>query len=481
MLLKTFSSIALIVSSVTINAFAEMKLPELIGFTQYPIGMPKSSLRLGGKSEWQPTKVETYSFWDNKWGEGEWNKYETQTFSFYDSTGLLKSKTESSDTETRYSYDSEGRLTEEENYRDGVLVRKTVIEYHDVIPEAVASETYYRMELDELRPTYKATCSLDTDDLRNVTHGVRSDCRYWYDLDDDGNVEMGMADETLYSFSVQYNQNGLADKIAFVEYDYMGNPFYRITYSDIIWNRTNGRILFTKCSEPSMPWDSYNYAPYRKNYFTIPFFHLFDDDNRIASAVLTANYEEEEKNNDIFYLSVEYPDDRGSHELVVSYEDGSATESLSMTDNWGSYDLTVQIQDVQWNEETGTWSETNESFEEISVFDEYGIQTYFDGKLSRYSEECSVFIGQVTYDDEYGYPLEFIKIVDGEVEDKVVFSDYIKLDSSNVDDLIGNENTCGNENTAFFTLSGIKVDSIQMKPGLYIRKDCNGVSKIIVK
>lgn len=434
---------------------------------------------------WQPTSVTKYSFWN-----GEWEKDWGESFSFYDGNGLLKSRSNSYHNETVYVYDDLGRLIESTDYCYGDPSSKTVLEYHDLIPEALASRTIFDYENGGWRQISNVTFGLEFDEQGNVTAGKTTYSRT-YPYEDfvgyfpEGEEGSWTEETVLGHFTVTYGGDGTATSICIFDYDYEDEPNYVTTYSDIIWNNTDGHFygFFDEWVESC--WESYDLLN-----DAISLDPLFvNGANRIKSAVVLNEYDSE---SEFWILAADYPDDKGSYEFDFSGENGTSYVSHTVTDNNGSYrtNSKLLINIPYYDEETDTWVRYQEvDFCNTATYDEYGIMTYFEGLHGFF--EPATFTADVIYDGEFGYPLEVTQtmdtvdiwegIEDVRIQQRFVFSDYVNTTSSGVESPIADRN-CGNMGKPmYYTPSGIPVDYETLAPGLYIRRDCKGSAKVVVK
>lgn len=264
---------------------------------------------------------------------------------------------------------------------------------------------------------------------------------------------MGTLDPIL-RLTIEYGADGNATSIVRTELtlDNSNNPVWKTTLSmtDIKWLSTNGQIF--------------------------DFDRLPDAANRPLSANLTT----EENSGTITYT---YPDEIGSFTSEYKYKEAGTSvvqkSIYTVLDENGSYRYVI--------EETGkglleNWTAGSE---ELNRFDAYGllVENYAAFTEDGMTEVAVWSKGEVVYDQTHGYPLSYTTTSldpDAPVETWITES---RIEYSEYTDCAGIEDVTVDNNDApveYYDLRGIRVEN-PTAPGLYIRRQGNSASKILVK
>ncbi len=373
-------------------------------------------------------------------------------------------------------YDAEGRIVEDINaslYPDDPSAAKTTNSYNEngqlalkIVETSEDGVTFENSEKTE-RKYDERLVSLITDNaeyfwMNGSWANAGNTYRRYVTRNADGNVTRVVV-AVLYEgeydptemLDIEYGPDKKATKItssSLTTDD--GLEFYWVVgevYSDIVWERTDGQIVSTD--------------------------ELFTLSNGIKSCVYSDGDVEGQT------ISAEYTDEKGSYKIVSdAVFDGEKAHMESVykvVDDLGSYTIT---QAETYGE--GDMAESYVATERYYV-DEYGLETevYASESMDGGPEEILQWMkGAVTYDSDFGYPLEYvISEYDFDMEEfsdvmRVKFSDYV--DAAGVQ-AIGVDAADGP--VEVFNLQGVRVDPATAAPGLYIRRQGGKITKVVVK
>lgn len=401
---------------------------------------------------WRPGK-ETIS----EWFEGEWLPGGVNTLT-YDSRGnILTNLSESEDGFYRetFTYDDNNQMLTEisESSEDGEVFEnyiKTIRAYDPVVTSLITSNYQYMwIDSEWMQLGNNYTYTVTRDDKGNVTALERAV------------LFQGIFDPTQRIF-IEYGEDGKASVITSqnLDYDYDGNPVWvegdQIT--EIVWENTNGQIVSGELLS------------------------FMTGANRIKSATVLSDGETTS-------VKVEYTDELGSYKSEINGEDEDGTTyhittQMEVTDVYGSYALTETYQAIYPAEEEGMdpYSETIEIVEN-TTFDAYGNNLLIFHSESYDGEEAEIYEwteGIVNYDETHGYPLDYlIKTWDDETQEHVnmIYVEY--SDYADVAGIADVETTDTDAPVVYYNLQGVRVDD--PAPGLYIRRQGNKATKVVVK
>lgn len=387
---------------------------------------------------WRSSLQCTY-FWD-----GTWVPDEIHSCSYTPEGYLAReiSDGEEGSTMTDYTWNEDGRWTQEftthsvygdvyENYR------KVEREYDARLTSVIVSNfDWLWIDNDWEQRGNNYTRTITRDASGNITSVVIAV------------LYNGIFDPTQ-RLTVEYGSDGVAYALTqeFLTLD-AENEFVWETeavYADIVWENTDGQIYDIE--------------------------RLTSGSNRIKSAVVKAGPQGGEE-----YMEFEYyPDDMG-YKAKFS-QDGSVYSEVEMRllDDFGSYTFT---QTDYEDDGTMVYSER----EEIDAFGHIMLQEYseaFDGEV----EASGRLVGHCTYDEAYGYPLEYYQeVYDDETDSmmpviKIEYLDYVDVTSG----IAGVEADVDDAPVEYFNLRGIRVMPDALTPGIYLRRQATRISKVYIR
>lgn len=391
---------------------------------------------------WCPATQQLFLWEDDQWTMVETNKYT------YNSKGLMtEDYTIDADnagaTRTLYTYNEIGYWKTRESLSSSDMTtfrnsEKTIREFDDVVKTFVTATYGYNWlnyDWQQTGNNWEREVTRDTDG--RVTKVER---RVLYS---------GIFDPTQ-RFYVEYGADGKASKLWNEELTSNGFQLYweqGDVYTDIVWDRTDGQIFSTE--------------------------DLMYGSNRIISARVLSEGDE-------LTINVEYLDDLGSFKGEIKGEiDGLEIKSVieqTVYDIYGSYDEII-TESYTYEGETETYISTNKYRTDDSGLDLliYASET-FEGE-----EEIYEWSAAELTRDEQGRPAEYIQqIYDYDTEElvnsmRILFNDYI--DAAGVSSAITDDT---DKPVELFDLRGMPVHG-DAAPGLYIRRQGNKVSKVLVK
>ena len=157
-----------------------------------------------------------------------------------------------------------------------------------------------------------------------------------------------------------------------------------------------------------------------------------------------------------------------------------------MLDAYGSY--TSEIFEIDYDGmDDGTYVPDGPMLDVYTkIYDAYGLTvkdseiSYTDGSKENGIDYQSETTGDITYDATHGYPLEYIirDSYDGKApvdRERWVYSDYYDIIAAGVTDVEAAENAP----VEYYNLQGVRVANPDA--GLYIRRQGNKVSKVIIR
>lgn len=371
---------------------------------------------------WQPGKIVSYYASGDSWYENE-----TTLITYYED-GYVKTETQQGIIITAY-YDDMHRVSEMtaamEDTPDQTLMTYT-FSYDPIVPNALV-KTVVSMSI--MGTTMSETIGADVvrDAAGNITNVDI------YDIPPMGKKEYES------SMTVEYGSDGKASKITTDYYD-DGMVEYTQTYSDIVWENTDGQIFSAEISD-----DNYESG-------------LFWGANRIKSCKVTDDeLPGVTLDVDATYHSSGYKTDiKMAGETMLSIE-------YTKVDEYGSYDSVVYSSEIDIDDKTGAWEKEDAETETTTYrVDSYGL-VLEDTEHYEYEEpgkkaDTYFTVGHVSYNAEFGYPEEYWT-EEGYNDnakhkvDRMVFSDY-ELYASGVKNVEASESEYPAE---YYDLHGVRV------------------------
>lgn len=398
---------------------------------------------------WRAASEDIYVWDGEEWLANE--HYEDR----YDTRGLLVSETVSSDwddelSRTTYTYDGLGRMTEREtslsddNGQTWTVTGRTVRAYDPVVSDVIVSNEEYQLlwgQWVQLGNNYRRDITRDSEGrITKVEISVLYD---------------GAFDPTERLY-VTYGADGQADGVYQEMLDYDLEWVDAGSWTDITWLRTNGQI-------------------WSVDVMTTP-------DN----AMLSCQMHDEELADTPVHCTFTYPDDMGSYDTVMSatiHEGGmemdlQVTGQIRVLDAYGSNETTVSFKFIAFGMEVGDYG-----YVEKDHYDAYGLETYFYNADVEMGEETVMeeVIGDVTYDDTYGYPLDYTLreyIEEGTYEPmmRVVFNDYADVSGNSAVQVVTEPDAA----ECWYDLQGRRLHSVPSERGVYLHRTSSGISKIAI-
>lgn len=394
------------------------------------------------KGVWNPGKIVSYYASGNTWYEDE-----TTLITYYED-GYVRTETQQGIIITAY-YDDMHRVSKMtaamEETPDQTLMTYT-FSYDPIVPNALVKTV---VSMSVMGTTMSETIGADV--VRDASGNITNvDI---YDLPPTGKKEYES------KMTVEYGSDGKANKITTAYYD-DGAVEYTQTYSDIIWENTDGQIFSTEMND-----DGYESG-------------LFWGANRIKSCKVT----DDELPGVTLDVNATYHSSGYKTDVTMG---GETMLSIDYTkvDEYGSYDCVEYSVDLEINDKTGALEKEDEETETTTYrVDSYGLvleetehyEYYEPGKQA----ETYYMVGHVDYNSEFGYPEEYWT-EEGYNDnakhkvDRMVFSDY-EFYASGVKDV----EASGSESPAeYYDLHGVRVDN--PGKGIYIMRRGGKTSKVM--
>lgn len=391
-----------------------------------------------------------------EWVEGEWLPSGVNTLT-YDSRGNILiniSESEEGFYRETFTYDDNNQVLTDisESSGDGVEFNnylKTTRTYDPVVQSLITANYQYmwiNSEWNQLGNNY--TFTVTRNDKGNVTALERA-------------VLYQDIFEPTERIFIEYGEDGVATSISTknLGYDDEWNLVWiegdKIT--DIVWENTNGQIV------------------------TGELLSFLTGANRIKSATVLSESE-------TVNIKVEYTDELGSFKSEISGEDEYGTFHIvsqkDVIDSYGSYNATENYHAIFPPEEEGMEPETETiDIVENITYDAYGLNRLTFHSESYNGEEPEIYEwteGIVNYDETHGYPLDYlIKTWDDETQELV---NMLYVEYSDYADVAGIADVEAADTDApamYYNLQGVRVDD--PTPGLYIRRQGNKATKVVVK
>lgn len=394
------------------------------------------------KGVWNPGKIVSYYASGNSWYEDE-----TTLITYYED-GYVKTETQQGIIITAY-YDDMHRVSKMtaamEDTPDQTLMTYT-FSYDPIVPNALVKTV---VSMSVMGTTMSETIGADVvrDAYGNITNVDI------YDLPPTGKKEYES------KMTVEYGSDGKANKITTAYYD-DGTVEYTQTYSDIVWENTDGQIFSTEMND-----DSYESG-------------LFWGANRIKSCKVT----DDELPGVTLDVNATYHSSGYKTDVKMA---GETMLSIDYTkvDEYGSYDCVEYSVDIEINDKTGALEKEDEETETTTYrVDSYGLvleetehyEYYEPGKQA----ETYYTIGHVDYNPEFGYPEEYWT-EEGYNDnakhkvDRMVFSDY-EFYASGVRNVEASESESAAE---YYDLHGVRVNN--PGKGIYVMRRGGKTSKVM--
>lgn len=395
-----------------------------------------------GQGIWQPGKMISYYASGDTWYEDE-----TTLVTYYED-GSVKTEIQQG-VIVSFFYDDLHRVSEMtaamEDTPDQTLMTYT-FSYDPIVPNALV-KTVVSMSI--MGTTMSETIGADV--VRNAAGNITNvDI---YDIPPMGKKEYES------SMTVEYGSDGKASKITTEYYD-DGVVDYTQTYSDIVWENTDGQIFSAEITD-----DNYESG-------------LFWGANRIKSCKVT----DDELPGVTLDVNADYRPSGYKTEVRMA---GETMLSIDYTkvDDFGSYDSVVYSSEIDIDDKTGAWEKEDAETETTTYrVDSYGL-VLEDTEHYEYEEpgkkaDTYYTVGHVTYNAEFGYPEEYWTeegYNDNAMhkEDRTVFSDY-ELYASGVKNVEASESESPAE---YYDLHGVRV--YNPGKGIYILRQGDKTTKVM--
>ena len=386
---------------------------------------------------------------------GDWGEPNTTIYT-YNNAGQITSESDIYN-KTEYEYDADGRCVRITRYYgiDGPVVptEKTEFSYDTVVKNFVTEEKQYQYDDNkwELTNDYRTVITRNADN--NITQIKEQSYSSYFETpswQDESLVEIG------------YGADKKANTIKLYDYE-DSKPMPEAELVDIVWDRTDGQIVDIDTDDAE----------------------FFLGANRIKSAKGVAAYTYPYA-GDIYY-NVEYkPEDAGFKMTATMNGALYMSQDYTVIDAYGSY--TSEEYEIDYDsEDDGIYVPDGPQLDvETKIYDAYGIVlkesyiSYIDGDKTNDIDSQNETTADVTYDATHGYPLEYTvrSSYDGNVPENrehVVFSDYYDVIAADVTDVEIDENAPAE----YYNLQGVRVAN--PTTGLYIRRQGNSVSKVVIR
>lgn len=392
---------------------------------------------------WKPGKISNYFWWENEWSLA-WEVTYT-----YTDEGKLASAKQGDGTETRYEYDTEGRLISETNYSpEGEATEKHEYAYDSVIKNLIIRVADYVMDGSDWKLNSEDFTEITRNSDNNITQISEG---YIY------NSEKTEDQRAVYTY-------GDDNKINTIRvYDNDGDDEFTLVgeITDIKWEKTNGQLI-------DLDMEGLRY---------------YLSDNWIASATLPKTTNEPYLGD--ILMKVEYKAGLGGFKVTQTMNNEIIlSDDFTITDTYGSY--TVRSFEVDFDNDDDIWFRDDEYLSDfIKTYDKFG--NILVQKEIRYADANPEKIlgtielsGSVVYDPENGYPTEYTttqKYDENPASNnsRTVWSDYKSFEAGIGAIATDNENAP----VEYFDLRGRRVDN--PAGGFFIRRQGNNVEKIVIR
>lgn len=313
----------------------------------------------------------------------------------------------------------------------------------------VCTLTYFYQESGE----WKLLSGEKTEITRNADGNITKIVDMWYsDYDNQGWVSSSMVE-------IGYGTDNKANSI---KQTYLGDgePEVEAWFTDVVWERTDGKIVDFDTEESS----------------------FFMGENRLKSAKGLEQYTYPYA-GDVF-VNVVYKANDGGYKVIstINNEDYYWAD-YTVLDQYGSYNELEYEVDYDTMDD-GTVVRDEPLLDETTVqYDASGLKllelnlSYIDADKANGIDWSSEYKGTVTYDSTYGYPLEYIqtsKYTDSELlnNSRTVYADYYDVIAAGVDNI----ETSDNAPVEYYNLQGVRVTN--PANGIFIRRQGATVTKV---
>lgn len=427
-----------------------------------------------GNEIWRPGTKTSY-YWNGWSGEPGWELQTKFTCTYNEKGLILEELCEDEGFKNNYEYDEEGRLVKYStsfwNGEEYQIENLQTFEYDSVVKDLVV------LTLEEYPSwgmSYGYGLEITRNDLGNITN-VKQVSHYNGESDYSG-------DELIVEYGSDNKACKITSQCSYPQYDdewepivdENGNPVMETevyeVLSDIVWECTDGQIYEINLGGV----DIYNpKAPNTAN--RISSCTVYDSEWEGALCNFTGMYE------GLSYI------------VELKFADNGETVSkltYASLDDFGSFTASVFDADYDDDENGNLFLDGSYDAVYAYVVDAYGNLLEMSENDLEYDENgeliyryASSLKGEVEYDPDFGYPLEYISsyMYNGDEEyipqDRVVYSDY-----TNVAETVGVkavESSSADAPVEFYNLNGVRVSN--PADGIFIRRQGNNVSKVIVK
>ena len=382
------------------------------------------------KSLWRPALKTVYKrkAYDDYWAF----EYE-ESYSYY-ADGKRRSIIYPTQ-ESVYFYDDKGRLDYIElvDSKTGLGIEKTVFTYDEIIENYIVRTEV----ISEGKTLNYSGVNIERDDNKNIIRIGR------YNNYNGEYRERG----TRYSF--RYGDDNTADLIVMEDLDNYGNVESTDVISDIVWEKTNGQIYDVQIMSPTSS--------------------LLLGDNQIKSACV-----KKESWSAPIYISVEYKDN-GRGYFCTHTQNGKRIKDINYEklDDFGSYKIISSLYNDTDNGEVRVIIEEEEHIVNDSGF---VLKDYLTHKSGEDVIDFSGSDGEVIYDPDYGFPVEYTLIPNihgvyyGDAR-RECYSEYTDVSAAGVKDIIADDS-----DAQYYDINGMRVS----KPsrGFYIVRKGNLTFKV---
>ena len=387
------------------------------------------------EAQWRPGTIANYALEDGEW-VGPFNQKCT-----YTPEGRIASLEVENQSKVLYTYNEDGMIaTEVQSYYnewDEKWVESSNITY---TYDSVVKDFVVKQETKAEWGTYVNGYKIERNAEGNVT----------------SITEYSSSDDYYYEYATvryYYGTDGKVNKMTTEDEDGVYHWVDNIT-----WENTDGQIL------------EFEYDEYEAN--------LYFGANRIKSGDIM-----DDDWPSLGKLTVEYKGKDYKSKILV--DDTTVLDiDYKWVDDFGSYD--VKMSDTDIDEDEGEYYVDYTDISTISFrVDAYGIvllektesECIYSNESYEPSYEVEGYHREVTYDEEFGYPLEVLEYEIEEDEEelcgKTVYSDYAEYEPTTaIEDV-----TVENAPVEYFTIQGIRVEN--PGKGLYIRRQGATTTKVI--
>lgn len=320
-----------------------------------------------------------------------------------------------------YTYDARGNVLSQTN--DSI---KMVYTYDSIVTDKPVRQEVFCLIDNE----WVSQGGLRTDVIRNDKGNIT---KVSY------NQFYGEMEEPITEYTVTYGSDDKASAMSL----YDG----QVNFSNLKWERTNGQLLMSFDEMQNLSPDL-----------------VCKGDNRISSCKLSSPEIQQS-----FTLAVTYTDQLGSYKITAKMliiPVGTITHTV--LDENGSY----KNEDIE--------SDYNET--ETVIYDSFGLVKEATTSVTENNEtKTSLVKGEITYNSTTGFPTEYTCQSKGMEETELVnsqralFGTYI--DPAGISTPVADQNS----NPVFYNLQGQKIDTSNLTPGIYVRRQGGTATKVLIK